>query len=301
MIALKFNTLLGHSGALYALEEGPEPGTLFSGGGDGVVTLWNLDTCQNLPFQARFPSAVFSICYVREKHLLLVGTSSGSIHILDLYKKEEVKILQHHTAQVFNILYSILLDSFYSVSADGNFAVCSLQSLSLIKIKKLSEAKLRQMDIQESSSSLAIASGDGRILMMDLQSLELKTSFQAHGSSVNTVRFHPSKPLLLSGGKDAHLNVWDLDHDFKQIHSIPAHNFALYDIRFSPDMSYFATASRDKTVKLFDAQDFQFRLRIDKAIQGGHSNSVNALSWPAWPGHLVSAGDDRSLLLWQID
>ena len=86
-------------------------------------------------FAAQFPAIVYSICHIPEKKLLLVGTSAGSIHVLDLEKKQEIKILQHHTEPIFDLRYSPTTNCFYSVGGDGNFAICSLETLSLIKIK----------------------------------------------------------------------------------------------------------------------------------------------------------------------
>jgi WD repeat-containing protein 61 len=298
--ALLLSSLPGHQGAVYALENGSESGTLFSAGADKVITAWNLRTRQNLPFLARLPDPVYSLCFVREHNLLLAGTSTGNIHIIDLDKKKEIKILKNHAGQVFDIRYALKQKSFYSLGGDGTFAWCDMDLLSVKKVLKLSDSKLRQMDLNSSETEMAIASGDGDILILDAFTAELKARFKAHTLSANTVKYHPSGKILLSGGKDAHLNIWDLENGNIRLHSIPAHNFSIYSICFSPDNRLFATASRDKTLKIWDAASFEFLLRISKEMHNGHVNSVNTLYWSADPACLVSAGDDRSLILWTV-
>src|SRR5260221_3437529 len=94
----KAATLTGHSGSVYALDRGVSEHTFFSGSADKFVALWNLKTFQAEKFAASFPAPVYSLCHIPEKKLLLAGTSAGSIHLLNLETKEELKILQHHTA-----------------------------------------------------------------------------------------------------------------------------------------------------------------------------------------------------------
>jgi WD40 repeat protein len=264
--------------------------------------LWNLETFQAEKFVASFPSPVYSICHIPEKKLLFVGTSAGSIHILDLVTKEEIKILQHHTAAVFDIKYSLQTNYFYTAGGDGNFAVCSLDSLSLIKIKKLCDAKARSIDINYYASEIAVASGDCNIHIFDLPTLENKNSFAAHQFSANIVRYSPDGKTLLTGGKDAHLNEWKMKGGKWMLEtSIPAHNFAIYDIVFSPDASLFATASRDKTIKIWDSKTFELLVRINKESFDGHANSVNKLLWSNYNNYLISTGDDRFVMVWAID
>ena len=38
----------------------------------------------------------------------------------------------------------------------------------------------------------------------------------------------------------------------KEVFEIAAHNYAIYDIAFSPDLRFCATASRDKTIKIWN-------------------------------------------------
>ncbi|MBK8425147.1 MAG: hypothetical protein IPL27_03820 [Lewinellaceae bacterium] len=58
---------------------------------------------------------------------------------------------------------------------------------------------------------------------------------------------------------------------------------------------FFATASRDKTLKIWDSATFTLLKVVDTIRDGGHINSVNRLLW--LPECLVSASDDRSAIL----
>ena len=242
---------------------------------------------------------------------MLVGTSAGSIHVLDLEKKTELKILQHHTSSIFDLKYSAQTNCFYSAGVDGNFAICSLETLSLIKIKKLCEDKVRSIafnyhtnlptaclpDRQGQAGEIAIASGDCNIRIFDLTTLEEKKIFVAHTLSANIICYSPDGAIVLTGGRDAYLNIWDAK-SYTLIKSIPAHNYAIYDIVFSPDAKLFATASRDKTVKIWDAENFEMLVRINKENFEGHVNSVNKLLWSG--DYLVSTGDDRAVMVWEV-
>ena len=113
------------------------------------------------------------------------------------------------------------------------------------------------------------------------------------------MRFSPDGKVLLTGGRDAHLNIWQVGK-YEIIKSIPAHNWAIYDIAYSPNSKLFATASRDKTIKIWDSNTFQLLKVINKAKQGGHLNSVNKIIWSTYNNYLISSGDDRAILLWEI-
>lgn len=293
-------TLAGHSGCIYAMDKGISESTIFTGGSDLIIALWSLDTLQTEKFAASLPAAVYTICHIPEKNILLAGTTTGSVHIIDLEKNQEIKILQHHTAPIFDIKYSLKTNCFYTAGGDGNFAVCSLDTLSLIKIKKLSEQKVRNIDFNYVTSEIAVALGDCTILVFDLYTLEVKTDFIAHQLAANVVRYSPDGKFLLTGGRDAHLNIWQTDN-YELIKSIPAHNWAIYDIVFNPDTTLFATASRDKTIKIWDAKTYQLLHRITKENNEAHTHSVNKLLWSTYNNYLVSVGDDKVVMVREIN
>jgi hypothetical protein len=295
----KIATLTGHSGSIYSIIKEASDTYFFTGSSDKFVALWNLETLSAEKFAAAMPSTIYSLCYVSEKKILLIGTTGGKIHILDIENKKELKILQHHTAAIFDIRYSSQTNCFYSASGDGALAICSLDTLSLIAIKKLCNEKARTIDFNYTTKELAVACGDCNIHIFDLYTLHKKKTFVAHRLSANIVKYSPDGAILLTGGRDAHLNIWNtIDYTLQT--SIPAHNYAIYDIKYSPGATIFATASRDKTIKIWNAKTFEFITRIGKENYDGHINSVNKLLWSSFNDYLISVGDDRAIMVWEI-
>ena len=331
----KLAELTGHNGAVYALENSETENCFFSGSSDKIIAKWNLNTLSADKFAAQVPGIIYSLCFIKEKNVLLAGTSEGKIHVINLAEKKEIKILQNHNQPVFDIKASprpsskdredILLSS----GGDGVLSIISLEDFNTIKLIKLCNEKLRAIDIFENTA--AIACGDGMIRIIDLTVLKVVSEFSAHKDSVYCVKFSPDGTYLLSGGKDAHLNRWQFPltsiFDPHPLRSIPAHNYAIYSIVFSPDGKYFATASRDKTIKIWDTATFEVLVRINKENHDGHINSVNKIMWVRNPKSLprsakalrvgekglsnsslgaggdqllISAGDDRKVMVWDI-
>ncbi len=291
--------MTGHSGAVYSLEQAETENCFYSGSGDKIAAKWNLDVLSAENFTAQFPGIVYSICLIKQKNVLLAGTSEGKIHVLDLIEKKEIKILQNHIQPVFDIQYSSQHKIILSAGGDGMLSVLSSEYFSAIKIIKLCNDKLRAIDLY--GNEAAIACGDGMIRIIDLGNFKVSSEFSAHKDSVYSVKFSADGTYLLSGGKDAHLNTWQMaDGRWQMVKSIPAHNYAIYSIVFSPDGKYFATASRDKTIKIWNANTFEILTRINKENSEGHINSVNKLLWISYNNYLVSTGDDGKIMVWEI-
>lgn len=292
--------LLGHDGSIYALEKGFQEGQIITGGSDRRVALWNLDAFEPENWSVNVGSVIYSLLHLKEKSLLLIGTMSGSIHIIDLEAKQEVKNLKHHQNGIFDLKYSLSSGHIYAASEDGTVSVISIDDLSFIKAFKLCDKKVRNIDISPANDEIAIACGDGTVRILDLETLEEVQILNPGRASVNAVKFHPDGKHLLTGEKDAYLHVWRKNGLYELEEAVPAHNYAIYSIDFSPNGKYFATASRDKTVKIWDADTFQFLLRIDKDKYDGHVHSVNKLVWCTFNNYLATAGDDRSVRIWEI-
>lgn len=300
--AKKAKQFEGHSGAIYTLEPAHEKHLFFSGSSDNLVVEWDLKTGTNKAV-AKLPVKAFSLQYVLERKLLFVGQSTGGVHVIDLEQQREIKLLQLHQQPIFDIKYLEHRRWLFVLGGDGLLSVWNTEDYSLVTSISLCNEKIRSIAFHLENNEAVVGCGDGAIRIIDLNTFDKKRVLQEHlaNFSVSTVCYTPDKKYLLTGSRDAHLNIWEVDTGYGLLHRIPAHNYAIYSIVFSPDKKLFATCSRDRSIKIWDASTFDMLLRIDKENHDGHSNSVNKLWWSAYNNHLVSTGDDRTIKVWNID
>jgi WD40 repeat protein len=134
-----------------------------------------------------------------------------------------------------------------------------------------------------------------------LDNLTLKYEWVAHNNSVFTVRYTPDEKFLLSGSRDARLKVWDASGSYRQSGEVVAHLYAINHLEFSPDGKHFVTCSMDKSIKVWDTEKLKLLKVIDRARHAGHGTSVNKVLWTTYLDQLLSASDDRTISVWNIN
>ena len=288
-------TFSGHRGAVYALQGTRNPHLFLSASGDGRVVRWDIRSPDNGEQVADALKAIYALYHDQDRKLLFIGNAEGGLHVVDLAEGEEIRHLKTHRLGIFRIL-PLDKDRIVCAGGDGTISVWKVPSMELLRHVPLADEKVRGLAVAPDGSLLATASLDGRIRVLETHGFNEVHGFDAHERGAASVCWHPSKPVLISGGRDGHLRFWRSDADFKPLQAIPAHRANIYGIAFSPDGSLCATASRDKSVKLWDAATFDPVDRLELK-QGGHTHSVNAVLWCA-DGTLLSAGDDRSVRAW---
>ncbi|MEO0042421.1 MAG: hypothetical protein RL329_1869 [Bacteroidota bacterium] len=299
----KIAHLTGHRGAVYALSQASEH-TFFSAGSDGWVVLWDLQQPDLgklvAKVDAHLPNSrthVFSMCFLTEKALVVVGDMNGGVHFIDLKHPENTKDIAHHPKSVFDI--QLINNELCSIGGDGVLTYWSMDDSKSIESMQLSTQALRCMAYCPVRRELAIGSSDGNIYLLDEHKNLKKTIYKAHQSSVFTLQYTPDGAFLLSGGRDAmlivrHTNLYD-----SVVLSQPAHWFTINKIVFHPNRPLFATASRDKTIKIWETGSWKLLKVIDTIRYGCHIHSINNLLW--LDNQLISASDDSSLMVWAID
>ncbi len=293
----------GHKAPVYAVVPGTTPGTFLSADGDGAVVQWNVHEPDRGRQVLHAGQAVFSLHPCAATGHLWVGTGNGTLIVADLKAMQEVTRMDPHRHGIFafaDLPHGLI----GSVGGDGVLCLFTSDEHQLVRQIPLAGTKLRTMAMHRDGRVLAVGDNDGCIHILETTMYNTVQTTQAHpvttGSSERTtgcsaLAYHPAKPVLVSGGKDGALRVWRMDHDQQPVLAIPAHQGAIYRIVFSPDGQRMATASRDKSCVVWDANSLDPLVRLDKE-HDGHRHSVNSAIW--LEGLLITAGEDRRLLGW---
>ncbi|MFN3405400.1 MAG: WD40 repeat domain-containing protein [Cytophagaceae bacterium] len=293
----KFASLTGHKDSLYALATGLTEKEVFSSGADGMIVQWNVDNPDLGKLVAKVPNPVYAL-HLNSDKKLVVGQNFEGIHIIDPIAGKEEKSLKLSATAIFDIQES--KGHYFIAMGDGELLKIEKDQLIITSRIKLSEKSARCIAINEKKGLLAVGYSDFQIRVFTLDELKLVNTIQAHQNSVFTLAFSPDGIYLLSGSRDARINIWETENNFSLNQSIVAHMYAVNHISFSRDGRYFASCSMDKSVKIWDAHAFKLLKVIDKARHAGHGTSVNKLLWLNYNNYIVSCSDDRTLSVWHL-
>ena len=105
-----------------------------------------------------------------------------------------------------------------------------------------------------------------------------------------------STEKILTGSDDFTLILWDQKKSNKPLVRMTGHQGIVNDVKFSPNAFYLASASFDKCVKVWNANNgnFLFNLR-------GHVGPVYQLSWSPNSKMLLSCSKDSTLQCWNVE
>lgn len=296
---MKFNKkkeIVGHVAAVYSCCSNSV--YTYSASSDKHVVRWFNESAEQDKFAIKFDHSIYSIELIGDDYLV-AGLSTGDLHIFDLKSNQEVKFYQQHKSAIFSICYNSIKHHLYVGDADGNLSIWNSKTLELIIYLPLDCGKIRSFSIDTTGNHFCMACQDGFIRVFETAYFNEINSVNAHKNGVTSVLFHPlNENLLISGGKDALLKVWDWRNE-KELNSIVAHTFSIYDLISLNEGKVLVSASRDKHVKIWalDESKVEIKQRLDLK-SGGHKHSVNALSIIN-ENSFASCSDDKKLIIWE--
>ncbi|MEM6263726.1 MAG: hypothetical protein AAGI38_14530 [Bacteroidota bacterium] len=292
----------GHRGSIFAMTTSKDEQWLFTSGDDGVVASWELPT-GSIDGKAVFTinKSIYSLCYLEGLNKLVAGASDGTAYLIDLAKKEVTHTYQRSKESIYHLFFHAPSHTIWLLLGKGFLARLDADDFTELSVERLAKDNLRSLVHYPERNALFVGTSDNRIIELDDQYFRPIQHWEAHENSVFSLLVHPDTHLLLSGGRDAYLKAWDLQQqEVAEVRSLPAHNFTINDIALSPSRDYFATASRDKTIKIWDAYSLELLKVIDLLRNQGHKHSVNKLKWLKSDNSLISCGDDRRIIRWEL-
>jgi len=298
--------LTGHSRPVLCLAtpgmDSAHPHLLLSGSEDSTCRVWDLRVGQTVRCLKAFSSAaaaspaVTAVAFHPRQSHTVFATAARTLHRFDLRADREAVVQRASQAS-------------WPQAGDA-------------------DDEINQLHIHPSGNYLALADDSGDVRIMDIQphagggkgGAPFKTLSGSHSNLCSTAQFRPKQTWeLWSGGMDSQVCVWDFSRgrcthqlSMQATSASTSSNQTLNPpfvngLTFSHQGDTAVAASGNGEIVLWDAKKNEERRRLL-----GHTHSVmhvgvlplppsfSALSSFTSPSCLLSAGNDQTLLLWDL-
>jgi WD40 repeat protein len=294
----KIHHLQGHRGAVYTLCNGIDEGSMLSSGSDGMICKWIPDTSHTGVTIAQTGERVFSLYSFPDKKIIFAGTMQGDLFYLKFQNEKVAKRFTFHAGSVYRL--NKWNGQLVAAGGDGILSTWNVDHGDILHHLKISHQKLRSLDIDATGNTLYTGDANGNLWILQLPELTLIEKIERlHNKTIFSLKFLASENHLTSGGLDAHLKISDKKGSLLQ--DLQAHWFCINDICELTHTSYIATASRDKSIRIWDKRDWSLVKEISSPKFAAHLHSVNSLLWNEQKTILYSAGDDGNIFGWKLE
>ena len=185
----KLHTLTGHKDCVYTLQPTNVPNKFFSGAGDGMVVLWDMDRPDEGKLIAHLQNSVYALHHHPVSNNLIIGHNYEGIHVIDWMSKAEVGSLKFTTASIFDIVSH--KDLLFVATGEGIVYAIDYRNLRIVNAIKHSDKSARTLAINAKQKELAVGYSDHWIRVFDLETMQLKAAWNAHDNSVFSITIFP--------------------------------------------------------------------------------------------------------------
>ncbi len=294
-------------GTRLAAAVGSEPRVWAAGTGEELLTL------------SEWHNLVADIAFSPDGSLLATAHGDFTALLWDAATGQPLHTLSGHEKWVWAVAFSPDGRRLATASWDGTAKVWDVESGQELFTLAAADGSLKAVAFSPDGALLATGCSDGTVKVWDVASGTEILKLPGDAVGVESVAFSPDGRYLISAGWDDVVYVWELATAVglpaamsggqtgqtsgveQALLTLRGHTSTIYDLDFSPDGVWLATASADRTAKVWD---WEASLAAGSGVElytlPGHADAVEGIDFSRDGRYLATCSDDGSVRLWNL-
>ncbi|KAI0230835.1 hypothetical protein L0F63_007459 [Massospora cicadina] len=252
----------------------------------GATTVWNVKTRRCLFTLTGHADYIRTVAFHHELPWILSASDDHTLRIWNWQARTCLATLTGHNHYVMCAKFHPSKDLIASACLDLTIRVWDFSQLRQ-KTSKPESTRSPEDDLRRIMSGTVDTFGNPEILV--------KYIIEGHTKGVNWVDFHPTLPLLVSGGDDRQVKLWRMnDQRYWEVDTCRGHYNNVSSVIFHPRQELILSNSEDRSIRVWDATKRTllqtFRRDADRYwVMAAHPHL-----------NLMAAGHDSGLLVFKL-
>jgi WD40 repeat protein len=315
---------------------GKDGKTLFVGGSDGVIYLFDPDNGQALGTFRGHTAAVTALAVPPDAGQLASASADHTVRLWPYNVSAQARAFEGHAGPVWTAAFSPDAQRLVTASGDKTVRIWEAAGGKVLHTLKGHELAVTCALFTPDGKAVLSAGADRVLRLWNADSGAELHTFKGHEGTVTAADISPDGKTIVSGGADGLVKLWD--GEGKELLNL-APKVVVTAVDFSPDGEEVASGHVDGTVRLWDAasgKPLRRFLAHDEAVGGlayspdgkllasggadarvrvwrrdeprgrplvfsGHTGPVSSVAFRPDSRYLISAGSDAVIKLWKLD
>ncbi len=208
----------GHSAWIQTVAWSPDGEMLASGSNDKTVRLWNVESDQAIRTLTGHSGRVGSVAWSPDGEMLASGSNDKTVRLWNVESGQLIKTLTGHSGKVGSVVWSPDGEMLASGSNDKTVRLWNAQTGQHIRTLEGHTGEVSSLSFSFDGRLLVSNSNDGTVRLWRSDTWAMVTvlnclpSVESNSPIYRDVAFHPSAPILATGGVTHNLiHILELD------------------------------------------------------------------------------------------
>ncbi len=265
----------------------------FVASADRSVRVWDVEAKRDVKRLVGHTASVWAVGLNADGTRAISGSVDGTARVWDVTSGRELSKLSGHLSLVSAV--ALTADGTKAITGGYDGAVVWWDAVKGTEVRRLEGLELKAVHAVAllPARKLAAIAADRQLILWNFSTGEVRAKWEAHSASVTAVSFAEDGTLILSGGDDGRVKVWDATG--KLLAELKGHDGGVRSVAMLNGGRWATTASGDGTVKLWDVP-----AKTDVATFRKHTSPAVAAAFTPSGTKTVSLDAKLGTLLWDV-